>query len=147
MLSIFRIGFLKISRERIQKWVVDENLFLLDFAFKRPDFRIRKNVVQILKYSKNLNLSHIFEMGLRDPIYPVAEETINSIKNLGLFQLYQAEIKEVQLIWKNKKKESLLNWSKPSNSSTNLYLDKSQMIRLKKLKRDLAKPKGSMSIG
>ena len=60
---------------------------------------------------------------------------------------YRNEIEEVLKHWHEKHEKFRKNWNASFQNPTKLYIDRSEMIRLKQLKNLLAKPKSSMSIG
>ncbi|MCD4693717.1 MAG: hypothetical protein K8R79_12440 [Calditrichales bacterium] len=144
---LLNLNILRLSDKRIVRWGKNKNIDLLIWAFNYGDFHCRKTVMQV---SGNINDQQIIEIlhkGLHDKVFAVAEESIKSIKNIGMSEKYRNEIEEVLKHWHEKHEKFRKNWNASFQNPTKLYIDRSEMIRLKQLKNLLAKPKSSMSIG
>ena len=144
---LINFGLFKVTTKRIKKWIKNKKVVLLNYAFNSQDFRVRKNILSLLNSSQNIDSSFFIKKGLKDPVYPVVEETVILIKRIGQYSDFKNEIEKTLKFWAEKEAKFKESWQKESHFSKKILIDKSQMIRLKKLKRDLAKPKGSMSIG
>ena len=148
-IKIFLIkkGFISINQNNIENWVKNLEFDILDFVFDNSDFWKQKDIINSLKDVKNDRAINIIEKGLDSKILPVFKSAVKAIQAQGLYSKYSLKIETILKRFKKKEAEFKKNWSKPPKMSKLLYIDKSEMVRLKQLKALLAKPKSSMSIG
>lgn len=144
---LLNLNILRLLDKRIVRWGKSKNIDLLIWAFNYGDFHCRKTVMQVSGSINDQQIIEILHKGLHDKVFTVAEESIKSIKNIGMSEKYGNEIEEVLKHWHEKHEKFRENWNASFQNPTKLYIDRSEMIRLKQLKNLLAKPKSSMSIG
>jgi len=146
-LFFLKVGLIKLNPAKIRKWARDKNLRLLEYAVNNDDFSCRIQVAkEIINFEYDFSLP-ILKRLLHDKVFPVVEASILSLHSFSLSQQMKNEIESVINAWEKKRVERKKNWNKPAKFNAGLTIDQSQMKRLARLKSQLAKPKGSMSIG
>lgn len=147
MIMLIKLGIVKITPHRIKKWAKTKKLFLLKYAAKNSDFRSRREVAKQLAHFTYTEIKSTLLFLLHDKVFSVAENAIDSFSNFQISKEIEDEIQTVLKNWKQSEAKMKENWSNLDSSFHGLYIDKSNMIRLKELKYWMSKQKGSMSIG
>lgn len=146
-LFLLKVGLIKLTPAKIRKWAGDKNLRLLEYAVNNGDFSCRIQVAkEIINFEDDYSFP-ILKRLLHDKVFPVVEASILSLHSFSLSQQMKDEIESVINAWEKKREARKKNWNKPAKFNAGLTIDRSQMKRLAQLKSQLAKPKGSMSIG
>ncbi len=134
---------------KLQKWTREQNYAKLFNAYRLGNYEIRLEVVKQLRELPTRPAQALLMLAMKDAARPIVQEAIavlqeQEIRDEGVL----TEIKRISERWDVEERRVRDNWSELTHHDSNgLYLDKSQMVQLKALKKILGKFKSSMSIG